>query len=192
LPPWLPLRQGRTARICATSAVVEILEAIVHHISDPILRRLLLENAFIDLDAVPPLLREADIVRDPKVPGSGLLPLTRSSFRDAVAAGRIAKPIRLGTRSVAWRRLDIVRVWLDGTCEPRRRGAKPDIIRELLAATHVPGVPPETPAEPSRQSAVGAPGKTMAAIVATAGHRQRGRPPPPDRPVSRPGAIPAG
>jgi predicted DNA-binding transcriptional regulator AlpA len=147
------------------------------HISDPILRRLLLEKAFIDLDAIPPLLREADIVRDPKVPGSGLLPLTRSSFRDAVAAGRIAKPIRLGTRSVAWRRLDIVRVWPEGTYEPRRRGAKPDVIREMLAATHVPGLLSETRTELSRQSALGAPGApTVAAIAATAGHHQRGPP----------------
>ncbi len=85
-------------------------------INDPILRLRLLNEAGLDLDAIAPLLRESDICRDPKRPGrGGLLPLTRTSFRAAVVAGLIAKPIKLGVRTIAWRRADILKVLLDGT-----------------------------------------------------------------------------
>jgi hypothetical protein len=86
-------------------------------ISDPILRARLLKVG-LDLDQIPPLLRESDIVSDGK--RVGLLPMTRPTFRKAVKDGFITKPVRLGRTSWAWRRHDIVTILLEGTAPPKR------------------------------------------------------------------------
>jgi predicted DNA-binding transcriptional regulator AlpA len=69
------------------------------------------------------MLRESDIVKDPKHPERGLLALTRTPFRDAVALGYIPKPVRLGRKMVAWPRGVILRILLDGTGAPRKARA---------------------------------------------------------------------
>src|SRR5262245_10566943 len=79
-----------------------------------------------DLDNLPPLLRERDICRDPSRKYPGLVPLTRSAWRDAVDAGYIEKPVRLGPKVIAWRReviLDIIKNGVGGP-RPRSRRAK--------------------------------------------------------------------
>jgi len=97
--------------------------------SDPILRRRLLVEHALDLDAFPPLLHEADICRDPRRPErGGLLPMTRPTFRKAVADGYIEPPVRIGRRGKAWRRLAIIRVLLEGTKDPKRRAlSRPEL-----------------------------------------------------------------
>jgi hypothetical protein len=54
----------------------------------------------------PALLRERDICKRRDYPG--LLPLTQSAFRDAVARGAIEPPIRFGLRINCWRRAYIL------------------------------------------------------------------------------------
>ena len=56
----------------------------------------------------PALLRERDICKRPDYPG--LLPLTQSAFRDAVARGDIEPPIRFGSRINCWGRNYILRL----------------------------------------------------------------------------------
>ena len=87
--------------------------------SERILRRRLREEAGIDLDDVPALLRERDIVSSPE--HKGILPMTRNGLRTAIAHGYIAKPIPLGVRTIAWRRMDILKVLLDGTARAKQR-----------------------------------------------------------------------
>jgi hypothetical protein len=64
----------------------------------------------------PALLRERDICKRPDYPG--LLPLTQSAFRDAVARGAIEPPIRFGPRINCWRKPYILRLQHQGI--PRR------------------------------------------------------------------------
>jgi hypothetical protein len=66
----------------------------------------------------PVLLRERDICKRPDYPG--LLPLTQSAFRDAVARGDIEPPIRFGSRIACWRKGYILRLQQEGV--PRRPG----------------------------------------------------------------------
>jgi hypothetical protein len=75
-----------------------------------------------ELDAADPstwpaLLREKDIVKRPGYPG--ILPITQSAFRDAVAKGLIDAPIRFGPRVNVWRRDYIRRLQQEGL--PSRR-----------------------------------------------------------------------
>lgn len=65
----------------------------------------------------PTLLRERDICKRRDYPG--LLPLTQSAFRDAVARGDIEPPIRFGLRINCWRNKYILRLQQQGI--PRRR-----------------------------------------------------------------------
>jgi hypothetical protein len=65
----------------------------------------------------PPLLREGQICK--RRDYSGLLPLTQSAFRDAVARGDIEPPIQFGSRINCWRRNYILRLQQQGI--PRRR-----------------------------------------------------------------------
>jgi hypothetical protein len=64
----------------------------------------------------PAFLRERDICKRPDYPG--LLPLTQSPFRDAVARGDIEPPIRFGSRINCWRKSYILRLQQQGI--PRR------------------------------------------------------------------------
>ena len=64
----------------------------------------------------PALLRERDICKRPGYPG--LLPLTQSPFRDAVARGDIEPPIRFGSRINCWLKGYILRLQQRGI--PRR------------------------------------------------------------------------
>jgi predicted DNA-binding transcriptional regulator AlpA len=75
-----------------------------------------------DLDNLPPLLRERDICRDPKTGHAGLLPLTRSAFRDLIEAGHIPGPIRLGNKVIAWPSAIILEIIRNGTGDRRARG----------------------------------------------------------------------
>jgi hypothetical protein len=65
------------------------------------------------------LLRERDICK--RSDYSGLLPLTQSAFRDAVARGDIDPPIRFGSRINCWRKHYIQRLQQEGIL--RRPGA---------------------------------------------------------------------
>ena len=65
----------------------------------------------------PALLREGQICK--RRDYSGLLPLTQSAFRDAVARGDIEPPIRFGSRINCWRKNYILRLQQQGI--PRRR-----------------------------------------------------------------------
>jgi hypothetical protein len=64
----------------------------------------------------PALLRERDICK--RQDYSGLLPLTQSAFRDAVARGDIEPPIRFGSRINCWRKNYIMHLQQQGI--PRR------------------------------------------------------------------------
>jgi hypothetical protein len=66
----------------------------------------------------PALLRERDICKRLDYPG--LLPLTQSAFRDAVARGDVEAPIRFGLRINCWRKQYILRLQQEGI--PRRPG----------------------------------------------------------------------
>jgi hypothetical protein len=77
-----------------------------------------------DLDNLPPLLREADICRNPRTGYPGILPLTRSAFRSAVDDGYIPPPLKLGAKVVAWRAADIVRIARDGVVGRREKGRR--------------------------------------------------------------------
>jgi hypothetical protein len=94
------------------------------HQQDVELRRRLRDEYGIDLDSLGPMLRESEIITTPKRPG--LLRLTRTPFRDAVARGYIPKPVRLGPKVRAWPRMVIVNLMVNGTGPPRkgRRAAK--------------------------------------------------------------------
>jgi hypothetical protein len=68
-------------------------------------------------DSWPPLLRERDIVKDPRTGYAGLLPITSTPFRDAVARGDIDRPVKFG-RINTWTREHIRRLQQEGI--PRR------------------------------------------------------------------------
>jgi hypothetical protein len=65
----------------------------------------------------PALLRERDICKRPDYPG--LLPLTQSAFRDAVARGDIEPPIRFGSRINCWRKDYVLRLQQQGITRHR-------------------------------------------------------------------------
>jgi hypothetical protein len=69
-----------------------------------------------DPNTWPPHLREAQICKKPGYPG--ILPITSTAFRDAVARGYIEPPIRFGRRINCWRKDYIQRLQRDGI--PRR------------------------------------------------------------------------
>ena len=85
----------------------------------------------LDIDKLPPLLRISDICRDSKRGYAGLLPITRSSFLDAVADGFIPPPVKLGRKAVAWKREDILRIIHEGVKSRRK------IARERRIAAEV-------------------------------------------------------
>jgi hypothetical protein len=60
----------------------------------------------------PELLRERHICKRPDYPG--ILPLTQSAFRDAVARGDIEPPIRFGARINCWHKPYILRLQQQG------------------------------------------------------------------------------
>jgi predicted DNA-binding transcriptional regulator AlpA len=86
--------------------------------TDPSLRSEL-KRLGIDFDDIPPLLRKAQIVSDPGKP-PGLLPIPTPTFNKNVRDGLIPKPVKVGTRAVAWRRSDILKILLEGVEPPRR------------------------------------------------------------------------
>jgi predicted DNA-binding transcriptional regulator AlpA len=92
-----------------------------HH-QDAELRRRLRHEYGIELESLCPMLRESEIITTPERPG--LLKLTRTPFRKAVADGYIPKPVKLGPKVRAWPRMVIVRVMLDGTSLPREGRAR--------------------------------------------------------------------
>jgi hypothetical protein len=60
------------------------------------------------------LLRVREIVRDPRTGHEGLVPVGRSKWLALAKAGKIPKPIRIGTRGVFWRWADVRRVRDEG------------------------------------------------------------------------------
>jgi hypothetical protein len=62
----------------------------------------------------PALLRERDICKDPAHGYPGLLPITQSAFRAAVARGLIEPPLKFGSRVNCWRKETILRLRRDG------------------------------------------------------------------------------
>jgi prophage regulatory protein len=87
-----------------------------------------------DPSSLPPLLRLRDIVRDPKHGYPGLVPLTRSGWLDAVEAGYIPPPVRLGPKAVAWKRADVLNVMEHGVGERRARGRRAEMLAKRRAA----------------------------------------------------------
>lgn len=49
------------------------------------------------------LLREEQIIGNPKKGMAPLIPVSRSAFWAGVKSGRFPQPVRLGPRTVAWR-----------------------------------------------------------------------------------------
>lgn len=77
-----------------------------------------------DPESWPPLLRERQICKRPDY--QGLLPLTQSAFRDAVARGDIEPPIRFGSRINCWLKGYILRLQQQGIPRrPRTTAARP-------------------------------------------------------------------
>jgi len=99
---------------------------------------LILKHFRLDLDALPPLLRESDIVRDPKRGYPGILPMTRSAFRSAVGDGYIPAPLKLGAKVVAWRKEDIVHIARNGVVGRRAKGRRAREARRSAAKVEVP------------------------------------------------------
>jgi hypothetical protein len=99
---------------------------------------------------LPPMLRLSDICRDVRRKYAGIVPLTRSVWLDAVGAGHIPPPIRLG-KIIAWPSSVVLDVMKNGI--PRgRRGPR----AEARAAAH---------AEARRKAAEGAKRKAVATKV---------------------------
>jgi hypothetical protein len=98
-------------------------EALVYG-ADKDWRELIPKRFRFDLDNLPPLLRESDIVRDPKRGYPGILPMTRSAFRSAIADGYIPAPLKLGAKVVAWRKEDIVYIARNGVVGRREKGRR--------------------------------------------------------------------
>jgi hypothetical protein len=98
-------------------------EALVHGAGKD-WRELIPKQFRFDLDNLPPLLRESDIVRDPKRGYPGILPMTRSAFRSAVEDGYIPAPFKLGAKLVAWRKEDIVHIARNGVVGRREIGRR--------------------------------------------------------------------
>jgi hypothetical protein len=71
----------------------------------------------------PRLLREQDICKNPKRNYPGILPLTQTPFRDAVARGAIEPPTKFGTRINTWDSDYIARLQRDGI--PDLKGPNP-------------------------------------------------------------------
>lgn len=92
----------------------------------------------LDIANLPPLLRESDICRDPKRDYPGLLPITRSAFRDALANGYIPAPIKLGDKIVAWRREDILALIEHGVASRRGVVSRRESKRRALVARDAP------------------------------------------------------
>ena len=53
-------------------------------------------------------LRISDIVRNPKIGHSGILPISRSTFCAWVKDGKAPRPIKLSPRVTVWRLADIL------------------------------------------------------------------------------------
>jgi hypothetical protein len=73
-------------------------------------------------DTWPGLLRYRDICKDPSRNYPGLLPLTLTGFRDAVARGQIAKPLQYGEKTFCWTKEYILKLRCEGI--PAKKGAQ--------------------------------------------------------------------
>jgi prophage regulatory protein len=60
------------------------------------------------------LLREEQIIGNPKKGIAPLLPVSRSAFWAGVKSGRFPQPVRLGARTVAWRGYEIQEILDNG------------------------------------------------------------------------------
>lgn len=60
------------------------------------------------------LLREEQIIGNPKKGIAPLLPISRSAFWAGVKEGRFPKPVRLGARTVAWRGSEVQEILDNG------------------------------------------------------------------------------
>jgi hypothetical protein len=58
----------------------------------------------------PDFLRERDICKHPGRRYPGLLPITQSAFRAAVARGLIEQPLKFGSKVNCWRKETILRL----------------------------------------------------------------------------------
>jgi hypothetical protein len=78
--------------------------------------------AGIPWDELSPLLRENDIVRPTKGATTGLLPISRRTWRYWVEKGFVPAPIRFDNGVSAWHLATVVRIALDGLpVRPRKR-----------------------------------------------------------------------
>jgi len=60
----------------------------------------------------PGLYRLIDLVGDPKKGTKGIIPISRSAWLNGVKAGVYPAPVKIGSRAVAWRAMDIEE-WLN-------------------------------------------------------------------------------
>ena len=67
----------------------------------------------------PPLVRLADILPDPKRNYPGIVPVSRAAFLRGIEERHYPAPVRLGTKTVAWRKADLLKLIEHGS--PRRR-----------------------------------------------------------------------
>jgi prophage regulatory protein len=100
-----------------------------------------------DIDALPPLLRLTDIVRDPKRNYPGLVPVSRAAWLHGVAEGYFPPPLKVGPKSVAWRRDDLIRVLVDGAFGVKRTAVFAEVVGR--------------PYRPPQQTAVGPGGRDL-------------------------------
>ena len=73
-----------------------------------------------DLDDLPLMLRESQICSTPK--RKGLLPISRSTWRDLQEEGYVPPPVRLGPKIIAWPRSVVLNLIENGTGDRRVRG----------------------------------------------------------------------
>jgi len=79
----------------------------------------------IDFDALPPLLRVKDIVRNPKNAGPpGLLPISARTFYSLVREGLIPPPIKFDNGISAWPKAVIVEIAIRGVHREPGHGRK--------------------------------------------------------------------
>jgi hypothetical protein len=89
----------------------------------------------------PALMRLSEICRDRRRNYPGVLPITRSTFLDAVADGYIPPGIKLGAKALAWRREIIVHIAEHGVVGRREQGRRAKALAAQRRAAAEPVVP---------------------------------------------------
>lgn len=70
----------------------------------------------------PPLLRERDICRDPKRNYPGIVPVTRSAWRDLMRNGYVSEGVKIGAKVRAWTSTELLEIVRNGVAGRREQG----------------------------------------------------------------------